>query len=312
MKVLSFALFLAQADLLTFRAFACRGHHQHHHADSHHRDLLEEDNDADFDFLPCGMGATSDEQRLEESKAMSSWKAKHANRNLGETDITIPVYFHVIRDDQGNGDVPDGMVYAYLQSLNDEFAGTAFSFRMISINRINNSEWHACTFSNNREAKTVHNVPGKQNMNVYFCDIQNGSGGWACKLRPRLTWFLLYFISTHFPFVQTCDIRHAVQCGKRTVRWDCTWKQLPKIGLPKRLRSSLRATTWSRPLVSKFVSVRHFWCKLSFYALTHTLLVSNQNKGLVSITRIKTDVMPSIPPMDPGMQIFLTSTGTEF
>jgi predicted Zn-dependent protease len=110
---------------------------------------------------------------------MAHWKTRHVNRDLGETNYRIGVHFHVIRDGNGNGDVTDGMLYAYTQHLNEAYSSAPFTFLMSSVERIDNTAWHKCTFSNNREAKAAHNVPGANNLNVYFCDIQNGSGGWS-------------------------------------------------------------------------------------------------------------------------------------
>ena len=172
MKLFLYAFLLIHTEYLFLRATACSGdHHDHHrsHGSLRHRDLEEVQLDDDFEFPSCGMEDSSTEQRRQESKAMASWKVQHRGRNLAETSYTIPVYFHILRDSRGNGDLTDGMLYAYVQSLNQEYAGTPFSFQMIRVNRVNNSDWHKCTFSNNREAKKALNVSGRHNLNVYFC-----------------------------------------------------------------------------------------------------------------------------------------------
>jgi predicted Zn-dependent protease len=176
MKLLSVTLILTLSVSLRYQVHACTGHEDHHHL----RQERHLDDDVDFEFPPCGAEESKPEQRLEESKVMSHWKTRHANRDLGETNYVIPVHFHVLRDDDGKkGDVTDGMLYAYMQHVNEAFSSTPFSFLMSSVERIDNTELYKCTFSNGREAKTAHNVPGTNNLNVYLCDIQNGSGGWS-------------------------------------------------------------------------------------------------------------------------------------
>jgi hypothetical protein len=177
----SFSLLLLLSETLHYRVGACANHDE---SDHHHlRRLANEDNskddEEDVELPACGAEGTSSEQRMVEAKLMSKWKTRHYNRDLSQTNYEIPVYFHVIRDNVGNGDVPDSQLSRYLDYLNEGFTETAFSFRLVKTNRINSSEWHKCSYANNRYVKEAHNLGGVASLNVYFCDIQNGSGGWS-------------------------------------------------------------------------------------------------------------------------------------
>jgi hypothetical protein len=177
----SFSLLYLLSETLHFRVGAC-GHH--HGSDHHHLRRLanadtSDDDEEDVELPACGAEETSSEQRLVEAKLMSKWKTRHYNRDLLQTNYEIPLYFHVIRDDDGNGDVSDSLLSRNLDYLNEGFAATAFSFRLVKTNRINSSTWNKCSYANNRDAKKAHNLGGVASVNIYFCDIQNGSGGWS-------------------------------------------------------------------------------------------------------------------------------------
>ena len=102
-------------------------------------------------------------------------------------DVTIPVFFHVIRDNNGNGDVSDEKIEAQLKVMNDGFTGalggskTAFKFVKAGVERYNNSRWFGVTPDSaaEREMKTMLRKGGADTLNFYLAAIGDGLLGWA-------------------------------------------------------------------------------------------------------------------------------------
>jgi hypothetical protein len=82
--------------------------------------------------------------------------------------ITIPVVFHVIHDGT-EGNVPDALLDAQLQVLNDGFRGTGFSFMLQSINRVESKKWFTGCFSNQNFKKELAVDPA-HTLNFYTCN----------------------------------------------------------------------------------------------------------------------------------------------
>jgi hypothetical protein len=103
--------------------------------------------------------------------------------------ITIPVAFHVIRKGAGfaNGDVPDSMIAAQIQVLNDAYAGstggtpTSFKFQLVSTDRTTNATWYTMTPGSSAEtqAKTALHTGGSGTLNLYSANIGGGLLGWS-------------------------------------------------------------------------------------------------------------------------------------
>ena len=101
----------------------------------------------------------------------------------------IPVYVHIIRDADGTGDVPDSVVQAQLDVLNEAFAGdtseasstTSFQFQLVETDRTNNATWYHVAIDSPAESqmKAALRKGGKNALNMYFADIGDGLLGWA-------------------------------------------------------------------------------------------------------------------------------------
>jgi pregnancy-associated plasma protein-A len=101
----------------------------------------------------------------------------------------VPTFVHIIRDGNGAGDIPDSMVQAQMDVLNEAFAGetnaaasvTSLSFQLVSIDRTNNAQWYHVSPDTAAETqmKTALRQGGKDALNMYFADIGDGLLGWA-------------------------------------------------------------------------------------------------------------------------------------
>jgi len=98
-------------------------------------------------------------------------------RAPGGGSVTIPVVFHVIHDGT-EGNVPDALLDAQLQVLNDGFRGTGFSFMLQSINRVENKRWFTGCFSNQNFKKELAVDPA-HTLNFYTCKPKGNILGYA-------------------------------------------------------------------------------------------------------------------------------------
>ncbi len=110
---------------------------------------------------------------------------------------TINVYFHVIMDSSGNGNVPDTMLNDQVTILNDSFSGitgganTPFRFVNAGVERITNDAWFKAGPGTQaeHEMKLALHWGGCKDLNFY---TNNGGGylGWAtfpwnCSSKPK-------------------------------------------------------------------------------------------------------------------------------
>jgi hypothetical protein len=98
--------------------------------------------------------------------------------------VVIPTYFHVINSGPtaADGNVPDSQIQAQMRVLNQNFAGTGFSFSLAGVDRTTNAEWYAMAHSRvEREAKDALHRGDDTALNLYTADIDESLGllGWA-------------------------------------------------------------------------------------------------------------------------------------
>jgi hypothetical protein len=130
----------------------------------------------------CGTRQPTDEE-LNVANAME----RIGTANLAPGSVNIPVHVHVIRDNNGAGDISDSHIAAQISVLNEAYAGntggaaTAFTFTLASTDRTNNSAWYTMTPGSTaeRDAKTALRQGGAGDLNLYFANIGQGLLGWA-------------------------------------------------------------------------------------------------------------------------------------
>jgi Pregnancy-associated plasma protein-A len=98
--------------------------------------------------------------------------------------IWVDVYFHVIRDANGNGDVMDDQIADQMAVLNAAFANTPYRFRFPADgyvpDRVNNSTWYNnCDGSAEAEMKEVLRLGDATDLNIYTCKPSGGILGYA-------------------------------------------------------------------------------------------------------------------------------------
>lgn len=111
--------------------------------------------------------------------------------------ISIPVYFHVITNTSGAGNLTDAQIQSQIAVLNAAYAGqdklpngttpngtavgTPFKFVLAGIDRTANNTWYTMGYGSAAEtqAKNALRVGGANALNLYSANIGGGLLGWA-------------------------------------------------------------------------------------------------------------------------------------
>jgi hypothetical protein len=98
------------------------------------------------------------------------------------TGGVINVYFHVVNKGTGtaNGDITAQMITDQMNVLNAAFAGTGWSFNLVSTDRTTNATWYNdCYGASEGPMKTALRKGGAADLNIYTCNPSGGILGWA-------------------------------------------------------------------------------------------------------------------------------------
>src|SRR5688572_2540753 len=118
---------------------------------------------------------------------------------------TVNVYFHIIMDSAGNGDISDADLQASIDHMNTAFAGqqarnpfkisaqetgdVPFRYRIAGIERVTNDTWYV--IGDEIGMKTALRVGGAADLNIYTGDLGNtGALGWS--------WFPFWYAGFEF------------------------------------------------------------------------------------------------------------------
>jgi len=144
-------------------------------------------------FRGCGTRTPSDDEVAAMKTLEQAGKGKPGGGGGGGTlppgSVTIPVYYHVIRDASGAGDVADSRITAQIAVLNEAYTGqtggaatdTPFRFQLVGTDRTNNAAWYTMTPGSTaeRDAKAALRQGGANALNIYSANIGDGLLGWA-------------------------------------------------------------------------------------------------------------------------------------
>ncbi len=136
---------------------------------------------------PAGRGdRIRDEMPAPAGDPLGRWIADHgaaaaqAAARAGQSTVTIPVYFHVIRKDLtvAGGNIPSSWISAQMRVLNDSFAGrtggveTGFRFDLKKITRTTKAGWFNLTgYGQDTAMKSALRVGGPETLNVYSAKL---------------------------------------------------------------------------------------------------------------------------------------------
>jgi hypothetical protein len=140
-------------------------------------------------FLRCGTKDPDDEtarliedanQRFKEARAASGVPAERTGT------VNVNVYFHVITNTSGAGNVTDTQIANQIAVLNSAYSGatgganTLYRFTLVSTDRTANNTWFTCTGGTcEQQMKSALHKGGARDLNLYTNGMGGGLLGWA-------------------------------------------------------------------------------------------------------------------------------------
>lgn len=100
-------------------------------------------------------------------------------RTSSVTGGTINVYFHVITNTSGQGNVTDGQIADQIEVLNDAYNADGWSFDLAATTRTANNTWYTMGSSGETQAKNALRQGSADDLNIYSANPGGGYLGWA-------------------------------------------------------------------------------------------------------------------------------------
>jgi hypothetical protein len=133
--------------------------------------------------LRCGARTPSQEEVEALEASVGEYLRSFGERSPDAALIEIPVRWHVLRSGTSvnQGNVPDSRINASINVLNAAYNSRGFSFRLASVDRRTNSNWHRrCDLESvERDFKRALAIDPARNLNVYTCSPGGGLLGYA-------------------------------------------------------------------------------------------------------------------------------------
>ena len=140
-------------------------------------------------FLKCGTKHPDDET----ARLIDEANQRFRNQRKAETGsdqrtgtVNVNVYFHVITNTSGAGNVSDTQIANQIKVLNDSYSGvtgganTIYRFTLVSTDRTANNTWFTCTGSTcEQQMKAALHKGGAADLNFYTNGMSGGLLGWA-------------------------------------------------------------------------------------------------------------------------------------
>jgi hypothetical protein len=141
--------------------------------------------DDDFEPPPEGkLTCATEDLSPEEHERVELELAAYAEAHKGEarvlSGVVVPVYVHIIKSTNGNGDLTDAKLNAQIQVLRDEFEPVGITFKIANIDRTVNNTWYSCTGGTcETQMKNALHEGSGDDLNLYFNNMGAGLLGWA-------------------------------------------------------------------------------------------------------------------------------------
>lgn len=130
---------------------------------------------------PTELEAAALEANFQDSLAVLTRK-RPGGGGGGGTTVTggvINVYWHVISNG-ATGNISDKMIAAQMAVLNAAYAGTGWSFNLVSTDRTDNATWYNGCYGNAESAlKSALRLGSADDLNIYSCNPSGGILGYA-------------------------------------------------------------------------------------------------------------------------------------
>jgi hypothetical protein len=144
-------------------------------------------------FLRCGTKEPEErEKRLIENNSRRLREMRIAADSSAELErtagsVTVNVYFHVITNRKGAGNISQTMIDNQIKVLNDAYAGltgganTPFRFQLVSVDRTQNDQWFGAVIGSRaeRQMKNALHRGTAADLNFYTNGMGQNLLGWA-------------------------------------------------------------------------------------------------------------------------------------
>lgn len=138
-------------------------------------------------FVDSGMRCGTREDTALERSAADAARGKPVGGDGGATSCggggTINVYFHVINagSTPAQGNIPDTQIASQIDVLNQAYAGSGWSFALVSTDRTTNATWYTAGPGTTAEAqmKNALRIGSADDLNIYSSNPGGGLLGWA-------------------------------------------------------------------------------------------------------------------------------------
>jgi hypothetical protein len=135
-------------------------------------------------FIASGARCATRDLTPERRDQVDREVADHLNQRGNTAAVTggvIDVYFHVITNAAGDGDVRDNQISRQITVLNNAFGQWGWTFRLVSVDRTRNDAWFTMGFNSTEEsdAKAALRQGTADDLNIYTADLGGGLLGWA-------------------------------------------------------------------------------------------------------------------------------------
>jgi hypothetical protein len=123
----------------------------------------------------------NDAEAREIDAAISAASKPGSGGGPAATGGTIGVYFHVITNTSGAGNVTDNAIGQQMAVLNAAYQNTGWQFTLVSTDRTANDVWYTMTPGTAAEAaaKAALRKGSADDLNIYTANIGGGLLGWA-------------------------------------------------------------------------------------------------------------------------------------
>jgi hypothetical protein len=132
---------------------------------------------------PLRRACATVEPTEDQKEAIEQYVSQRVQPGFAATGGVINTYFHVINKGTGlsNGDIPSTQVTAQMNVLNDAYAGTGWSFNLVTTTRTTNATWYTMGYNTAAEsqAKAALRQGSADDLNIYSANLGGGLLGWA-------------------------------------------------------------------------------------------------------------------------------------
>ncbi|KAI9466723.1 Metalloprotease [Lactarius psammicola] len=125
----------------------------------------------------CGT-TISEEKIIAAEKDFEASKVSLPPAERGTGFVTIPVHFHVISEDETpkGGNLPDDLISAQMDVLNDDFAYSGLSFELVDVTRTVDADWFnnaSPDTTQQDDMKQTLRMGGAADLNLYSVGFNN-------------------------------------------------------------------------------------------------------------------------------------------